>query len=201
MIRKLSMTAGLLGSALLLSGCVTPYVSGSVGTRVGSGGYISGSVGGYPYGYGGYNRYGYGSAIYGYDQYGRPIYRMPDGRLVVGGQYNNGYDRYYGYPGYNYPSYGRPGYGYPGYGYRQPSYGYPGYGYPRLRHPGYRPVRPHDQGPVVTRPGGDSGVPTLPRSISQAPGGSASGSVLRQARERLNHKEAPSGRETSTIEP
>ncbi len=195
MIRKLSMSAGLLGTVLLLSGCVTsPYLSGTVGTRIGSGGYVSGTIGGYPYGYGGYggyDRYGYGGAsIYGYDRYGSPIYRMPDGRLVVGG----GYNRAYGYP-----SYGYPGYGYPGYGYRAPSYGYPGYGYPGgYRSPGYSrpPVRPHGP-PPVTRPGGDSGVPSRP--ISRDPGGTSSGSILRQARSRA--KEASSGREPVTIEP
>ena len=64
MIRKSILSAGLLGTAMLLTGCVTPYVSGTVGTRIGSGGYVSGSVGGYPYGYGNYGGYG------GYDRYG-----------------------------------------------------------------------------------------------------------------------------------
>ena len=181
MIRKLSMTAGLLGSALMLSGCVTsPYLSGTVGTRIGSGGYISGTVGGYPYGYGGYggyNRYGYGGggSIYGYDRYGSPIYRLPDGRLIVGEGYNRGYNRSYG--------------GYPG-------YGYPGYSYPGNRNPGhYRPpARPYSP-PPVTRPGGDSGVPSRPISH----GGSSSGNVLRQAREHA--KQASSGREPTEIEP
>lgn len=179
MIRKISLTVGLLGSALLLSGCVTPYVSGTVGSRIGSGGYVSGTVGGYPsgYGYGGYNRYGYGSnSVYGYDRYGNPIYRLPDGRLVVGSNYNRGgYDRYYG----GYPRYNQPGYGYPSYGY--PSYGYPGY-----RPPGnYRPpTRPHSPPPVV-RPGGDSGVPSRP--ITRSKGGTSGGDILRQARERTKH--------------
>lgn len=203
MIRKFSLTAGMLGSALLLSGCVTPYVSGTVGTRIGSGGYVSGTVGGYPYGYGGYggyNRYGYGGgSIYGYDRYGAPIYRTPDGRLIVGDGYNRGYNRSYGgYPSYGYPGYGyrAPSYGYPGYGYRAPGYGYPGYSYPGNRNPGhYRPpARPYSP-PPVTRPGGDSGVPSRPISH----GGSSSGNVLRQARERA--KEVSSGREPTTIEP
>lgn len=190
MIRKFSLTAGLLGSAMLLTGCVTPYVSGSVGTRIGSGGYISGSVGGYPGSYGGYNRYGYGGSygygggsIYGYDQYGRPLYRLPDGRLVVGGGYNNGYDRYYrGYPSYGYPNtlYRSPSYGYPGYGY--PGYGYPRSGYPGYRNPGhYRPPAHPYSPPPVTRPGGDSGVPSVP--ITRSTGGNSSGDILRQARE------------------
>lgn len=200
MIRKLSLTAGILGSALLLSGCVTsPYLSGSVGTRIGNGGYVSGTIGGYPgYGYGGYDRYGYGyggASIYGYDRYGSPIYRMPDGRLVIGG----GYNRSYGYP-----SYGYPGNRYPGYGYRAPSYGYPGYGYPGYGHPGYRnpggyyrpPARPYSP-PPVTRPDGDSGVPSRP--VSRAPGGVSSGSILRQAREHA--KQPASAREPTTIEP
>lgn len=194
MIRKISLTASLLGSALLLSGCVTPYVSGTVGTQIGRGGYVSGTVGGYPYGYGGYNRYGYGgSAVYGYDRYGNPIYRLPDGRLVVGSNYNRGgYDRYNG---------GYPGYSYPGYGYRNPSYGYPSYGYPGYGYPGgyYRPPTHSHRPPPVTRPGGDSGVPSRP--VSSNPGGSSSGSVLRQARERMQTKQASSGREATSIEP
>lgn len=172
------LVAGAIGSALLLSGCVTPYVSGSVGTRIGSGGYVSGTVGGYPYGYGGYgygNRgyggYGYGSGVQGYDRYGRPIYRLPDGRVVIGSGYGyaNPYDGYY----------------------RAPVYRYPGYSYPR--HPGYGhsvPRPPHVRPPVV-RPGGDSGVPSTP--ITRRQGGSASGDVIRQARERV--------RNTPPIEP
>ena len=203
MIRKISLTAGLLGSALLLSGCVTPYVSGTVGSRIGSGGYVSGTGGGYPSGYGGYNRYGngyggygYGGAsVYGYDRYGNPIYRLPDGRLVTGDRYNGGYG------GYN----RSPSYGYPGYGYRQPSYGYPGYRYPGYNHPGYRnpggyyrpPTRPYSP-PPVTRPGGDSGVPSRP--ISRHEGGSSSGSILRQARERTKGDNT-AGRDMTTIEP
>lgn len=183
MIRKLSLSAGLLGSALLLSGCVSPYVSGSVGTRVGHGGYVSGSVGGYPYGYGGYNRYG--SNVYGYDRYGNPIYRLPDGRLMIGGSYNRGYDRYYG----GYPSY----YNYPGYGNRYPSYGRPGYGYPGGY---YRPPVHHNR-PPMSRPGGDSGVPSRP--ITHSRGGSSSGDILRQARDRARAKGIE--REPTTIEP
>lgn len=187
MMRKFSLAA-LLGSALLLSGCVTPYVSGSIGTRIGSGGYIGGTVGGYPYGYGGYGRYnrygyghgygyggyGYGTSIYGYDRYGNPIYRLPDGRLVPGGPGNY----YRGYPGYGYRG--------PSYGYPRHDYGYPGYGYPRNQPPGYYrpPADPHDP-PPVARPGGDSGVPSQP--VTRSRGGSSSGDVLRQARERAKH--------------
>ena len=193
MIRKTLLGAGILGSALFLTGCMTPYVSGSVGTRVGNGGYISGSVGGYPYGYGGYrgyNGYGYGTGrVYGYDRYGRAIYRLPDGRLVTGSSY--GYNgSYYGYPGggYGYPSYGYPGGGYYGY----PAYGYPGYRTPSrpYRPPVVRP-RPHDKG-VGPRPGGDSGVPARPITRRDS-GGTSGGNVLRQARERV--------RNTTPVEP
>ena len=190
MIRKTLLGAGILGSALFLTGCMTPYVSGSVGTRVGSGGYISGSVGGYPYGYGGYNRYNrYGSgSVYGYDRYGRPIYRLPDGRLVTGGNYGyNTYDRYYGYPsgGYGYPSYGYPGGGC----YRYPGNGYPGYRTPPrpYRPPVVRP-RPNDNGGIGPRPGGDSGVPARPVTRRDT-GGTSGGNILRQARERARDRQ------------
>lgn len=181
MIRTSILTAGLLGTALLLTGCVTPYVSGTVGTRIGNGGYVSGTVGGYPYGYGGYgnyggyDRYGYGRAtVYGYDRYGNPIYRMPDGRLVTGRNYNS-YDRYYGYPG---GGYGYPGYGYPGYGY--PSYGYPGY---RVTPPRYSyPSRPHYPRPSTGQNEG-GGVPPAAQPPRRSTGGSSSGDILRQARQ------------------
>ena len=195
MIRTSILTAGLLGSAMLLTGCVTPYVSGTVGTRIGNGGYLSGTVGGYPYGYGGYgnyggyDRYGYGRAtVYGYDRYGNPIYRMPDGRLVTGRTYNS-YDRYYGYPG---GSYGYPGYGYPGYGY--PGYGYPGYGYPgyRVTPPRYSyPSRPHYPRPSTGQIEG-GGMPPAAQPPRRSTGGSSSGDILRQVRQ---------VRESKSIEP
>lgn len=176
MIRKSILTAGLLGATMLLTGCVTPYVSGTVGTRVGSGGYISGTVGGYPYGYGGYggyDRYGYrGASVYGYDRYGNPIYRLPDGRLVTGHAYNN-YDRYYGYPGYGYPGYGYPSYGYPG-------YGYPGY---RVMPPRYNyPSRPHYPRPSTGQNEGGA-TPPVAQPPRRSTGGSSSGDILRQARQ------------------
>lgn len=190
MIRTSILTAGLLGSAMLLTGCVTPYVSGTVGTRIGNGGYVSGTVGGYPYGYGGYgnyggyDRYGYGRAtVYGYDRYGNPIYRMPDGRLVTGRTYNS-YDRYYGYPGGNY---GYPGYGYPGYGY--PGYGYPGY---RVTPPRYNyPSRPHYPRPSTGQNEG-GGMPPAAQPPRRSTGGSSSGDILRQVRQ---------VRESKSIEP
>lgn len=113
-MKTLFRPALLLGGVLFLSGCVTPYVGGSIGTRVGSGGYIGGSIGGYYPGGGYRNGYydGYGSP-YGYDRYGNPIYRGANGRVIRGyDDYRRGYD-YTPYPP-----------GYYGYGYYPPGTGY-----------------------------------------------------------------------------
>ena len=174
-VKKILVPLALLGSAVLLTGCYTPYASGTVGTRVGSGGYVSGSVGGYPYGspYG-YRDYNGGAQVHGYDRNGNPIYRTPDGRLV------QGYDPYrnrgvYVTPRYGYPSYPYPGYGYPGYG-SYPRYNYPP---PVYRHP------PRGQHP--SRPGGGNnnhGPGTPPPVATPRPLGNSSplGNVVREER-------------------
>ena len=166
-LKKILLPAAGLAAALALTGCVTPYASGTVGSRIGNGGYVSGSIGGaYPYGgYGSYGGYGQAARVYGYDRYGNPLYRLPDGRIV------QGYDPYRG--GYSYPGYG---YGYPG-----SYYGYPGYGYshPYPRHPVVRPPRGHD---------GGGSTPVRPPTVRPVPGpdtrgGSPLGNVVRGVRE------------------
>ncbi len=132
-MRRPFFSGAALGLALVAAGCAMPgtYVSGGVGVAGGRG-YISGGVGGYgarygyprDYGYGRYGPYGYGqdryyggAVLYGYDPYGRALYRLPDGRLVRGQTGYAPYARYPTYPAYPYPIYrSHPGYyGYPAY--------------------------------------------------------------------------------------
>ncbi|MDO5610347.1 MAG: hypothetical protein Q4G62_06185 [Pseudomonadota bacterium] len=174
-IKKILIPFSLLGSALLLSGCYTPYASGTLGTRVGSGGYVSGSVGGYPHGtpYGYRNYGGSGLQVYGYDRYGSPIYRSADGRLV------QGHDPYrnrgvYVTPGYRYPAYGYPR--------AYPSYGYPRYNYP----PQVNRYPPRGQRPLPPDRGGNHGPGTSPPVTSPRPPRNSSplGNVVREERQR-----------------
>lgn len=173
--KKILVPLALLGSALLLTGCYTPYASGTVGTRVGSGGYVSGSVGGYPYGspYGYRDYGGYGAQVHGYDRYGNPIYRTPDGRLV------QGYDPYRNRGVYVTPGYRAPSYGYPRV--------YPGYSYPRYNYPS-NVYRPPSHGSRPSRPGGGNnnhGPGTPPPVATPRPPRSNSsplGNVVREER-------------------
>ena len=184
-LKKILFPAAGLAAALALTGCVTPYASGTVGSRIGNGGYVSGTIGAqYPYGY---SRYGQTARVYGYDRYGNPLYRLPDGRVV------QGYDPYRG--GYSYPGYGY-GYGYPGGYYGHPGYGY-SYPYPPVYRPGVRPPRGHDGGgstpvrPPVVRP-----VPT-----PDTRGGSPLGNVVRGVRQAERQRDTtPVRRSTPAIQ-